>query len=262
MAEYISSSYVVGSFHSGHLYIPVILGGLNNSIRATAMVDSGATCLFMNRRYAERSRMLLHELPCPIYVRNIDGTPNQAGAMTHSVRVQLTTGDYKEWVEFLITDLSAEDMILGLPWLRRVNPEIDWETGRVGVKEEVTDYEIGVDDDGGEGEEETVYKINASRTIHKYWVKDGITDTVTDEVWCAASYTHSQCIAEEAAKAKSEAPKTFEEIVPEPYRGFKKGLLGGRKSVIARTPALGSQDQFEARRSRYATVKGVPYVVQ
>ncbi|EIM78938.1 uncharacterized protein STEHIDRAFT_29354, partial [Stereum hirsutum FP-91666 SS1] len=65
-------------------------------IRATAMVDSGATCLFMNRRYAERNRMLLHELPCPIYVRNIDGTPNQAGAMTHYVRVQLTAGDYKE----------------------------------------------------------------------------------------------------------------------------------------------------------------------
>lgn len=122
-------------------------------------------------------------------------------------------------VEFLITDLSIEDIILGLPWLRRVNPGVDWETGRVEVKEEVMDYEMGIDDE--EEEEEMVYKINASRTVRKCWVKEGITDTISDEVWCAASFTHSQRIAEEAAKAKSEAPKTFKEIIPEPYRGFK-----------------------------------------
>ena len=82
-------------------------------------------------------------------------------------------------------------------------------------------------DDGGDGigldpEESEVYQINASRTVRKRWVKEGITDTFSDQVWCAAGYTHSQRIAEEAAKAKGAAPKTFEEAVPKPYHMFKK----------------------------------------
>jgi len=31
--------------------------------------------------------------------------------------------------EFLITDIGPEDIILGLPWLRHHNPNIDWKKG-------------------------------------------------------------------------------------------------------------------------------------
>lgn len=37
-------------------------------------------------------------------------------------------------MDFLITNLGGEDLIPGLPWLRKVNPEIDWEKGRLSVK--------------------------------------------------------------------------------------------------------------------------------
>lgn len=74
--EYLSASYIVGSFSQNHFRIPIILGGLQRSVRATAMIDSGATALFMNRRYARQHKMLLTELEHPIYVRNIDGTEN------------------------------------------------------------------------------------------------------------------------------------------------------------------------------------------
>ena len=38
-------------------------------------------------------------------------------------------------LEFLVTDLGNEDVILELPWLRWVNPNIDWKEGRIQVPE-------------------------------------------------------------------------------------------------------------------------------
>lgn len=52
-------------------------------MRTTAMIDSGATSLFINKTFAENHKVLLHELSYLINVHNIDGAPNQAGAMTH-----------------------------------------------------------------------------------------------------------------------------------------------------------------------------------
>ena len=37
-------------------------------------------------------------------------------------------------MDFLVTDLGGEDVILGLPWLREANPSIDWEKGLLQVR--------------------------------------------------------------------------------------------------------------------------------
>ena len=36
--------------------------------------------------------------------------------------------------DFLVIDLGGEDIILGLPWLRKTNPQVDWEKGQLSVK--------------------------------------------------------------------------------------------------------------------------------
>ena len=38
-----------------------------------------------------------------------------------------------DWEEFLVTDLGPEEVVLGLPWLRKVNPEIDWAEGTLSL---------------------------------------------------------------------------------------------------------------------------------
>jgi hypothetical protein len=43
----------------------------------------------------------------------------------------MTAGSYEEWLDFLIADTGGEDVILGLPWLRKVNPSFDWAQGLV-----------------------------------------------------------------------------------------------------------------------------------
>ena len=89
------------------------------------MIDSGATALFLDRKFVEKNRIFKHPLSKEIAVHNIDGTKNKAGSITHYARLKLKVGQTEETTEFLITDLGPEKLILGLPWLKRVNPQID-----------------------------------------------------------------------------------------------------------------------------------------
>nr|VWO97963.1 BZIP domain-containing protein [Ganoderma boninense] len=98
------------------------------------MIDSGATSLFVSKRFVRKHNVFKHPLGRNIPLYNIDGSHNRAGGITHFVRLQVVMGDYAEWREFLVTDLGPEDIVLGLPWLRSVNPEIDWMGGGMRVE--------------------------------------------------------------------------------------------------------------------------------
>ena len=80
-------------------------------------------------------------------VYNIDGTLNHSGSIREFAPIAITVDGHKHWVDFLITDLGKENLILGLPWLRRVNPEVDWTKGLLSIKthrvtvEEIPDRE-------------------------------------------------------------------------------------------------------------------------
>ena len=89
------------------------------------MIDCGATGKFLDKPFVEKHRITAYLLRHPIRLLNIDGTPNQAGSITHFARLELTVDGYSEWTDFLITDLGGEDVILGLPWLKRHNPSIN-----------------------------------------------------------------------------------------------------------------------------------------
>ena len=93
------------------------------------MIDSGATGLFIDKSFVRKHQMTLIPLKHPIRLHNIDGSNNTAGQITHFVRLHMTLGKYHEWTDFLVTNLGTDTLILGLPWLRKVNPAIDWKTG-------------------------------------------------------------------------------------------------------------------------------------
>ena len=219
------------------------------------MVDCGATALFLDNNFVKRHQLKTFALQKPIRIFNIDGTANRAGQITHFARLALMVDKQEQWTDFLVTDLGGEDIILGLPWLRRTNPQVDWEKGRLSVKatkvtiedvpeEPGSDRIAAVTTDGSllepvaptpktnevpkvlppqdssETEEPPLCRIQANRALRRSWVKAGVIDNTTEEVWCAAGYTYSQQLAEQAHKGKP--TRTFEEMVPEPYRDFRK----------------------------------------
>jgi hypothetical protein len=98
---------------------------------AEALLDSGATGLFLDSSYVREERINTRELSRPIPVNNVDGTPNDAGPIRQVVDTVLRYNGHTERVIFAVTNLGKQKMILGLPWLREHNPEVNWKSGEV-----------------------------------------------------------------------------------------------------------------------------------
>jgi hypothetical protein len=97
------------------------------------MIDSGATALFVSKRFMQCHHIICSLLPNTIALHNIDGSKNKAGSLTHFARLTLTIDSWNKPTDFLVTDLGPEDIILGLPWLKKVNPTIDWDSGEMEI---------------------------------------------------------------------------------------------------------------------------------
>jgi len=96
-----------------------------------ALLDSGATGLVMSKEFARRHRFKRTRLERPVYVRNVDGTLNYAGPIVDIVEVEIFFKGHKERTLIDVIEGQKWSVILGMPWLRRHNPEIDWKTGEV-----------------------------------------------------------------------------------------------------------------------------------
>ena len=56
---------------------------------------------------------------------------NQTGQMTHYLDLLMARGNKKIKERFYVTGLSGVELILGYPWLRDFNPQIDWPTNKL-----------------------------------------------------------------------------------------------------------------------------------
>jgi len=100
-------------------------------IAVKALLDSGATGLFMDTTFAREKGFKIEKLKNPLLVRNVDGTVNVEGAITHQVECNMFFKGHIERVRMNIYNLGKTEVILGMPWLAAHNPEIDWEKEEV-----------------------------------------------------------------------------------------------------------------------------------
>ena len=105
----------------------------HKSVTVKALLDSGATGMFMDKRMAAKHGFRLQKLERPIMVRNVDGTNNSRGAITHQVEVNIYYKSHVERMRMYVCDLGKTNVILGMPWLQAHNPEINWEMGEVKI---------------------------------------------------------------------------------------------------------------------------------
>ena len=96
-----------------------------------ALLDSRATGLFMNTTFAKEKGFKMEKLKKPLLVRNVDGTINVGGAITHQVECNMFFKGHMERARMDVCNLGKTELILGMPWLAAYNPEIDWEKGEV-----------------------------------------------------------------------------------------------------------------------------------
>ena len=103
----------------------------HEGVTVKALLDSGATGMFVDRRFAERNGFKLDKLEKLLKVTNVDGSSNSGGNITQEVECIVYYKGHQERMRFDLCNLGRTEVILGMPWLATHNPEIDWEKGEV-----------------------------------------------------------------------------------------------------------------------------------
>jgi predicted aspartyl protease len=96
--------------------------------RTQALIDCGATGCFIDIKCAKLNNIPTRPLTNPIPVYNVDGTANDAGAITDIADVVLRYENHSERTQLTVTRLGKQSLILGYNWLHNHNPEINWQT--------------------------------------------------------------------------------------------------------------------------------------
>ena len=71
--------------------------------------------IFMNKKIAAKHGFKLQKLDRPVMVRNMDGTNNSGGAITHQVEVNVYYKSHVERMRMDVCNLGRTDIILGIP---------------------------------------------------------------------------------------------------------------------------------------------------
>ena len=100
-------------------------------IMVEALLDSGVTGLVMSSEFARKQGFKLKKLERLINVRNVDGSLNKERLIENTVEVNIYYQGHRERTEIDIIGGQKWMVILGMLWLARHNPEIDWRMGEV-----------------------------------------------------------------------------------------------------------------------------------
>jgi hypothetical protein len=96
---------------------------------AVALLDSGAMENFMNLEYTKYLRLPIQHLKEPRKLFNVDGTPNQSRELQYFADLQVQTGTQCQTLQFFLSNLGENKVILGYPWFAAFQPWIDWKRG-------------------------------------------------------------------------------------------------------------------------------------
>lgn len=108
----------------------VKLEGTLDKHRAIVLVDSGSTGDFISEKLVQRCKLYKRKYESAKTVWLADGKEYIIQSYVDST---IKSGDLIERVELAVIPLVGYDVILGISWLTRHNPVIDWSTSTVSV---------------------------------------------------------------------------------------------------------------------------------
>ena len=100
-----------------------------------ALVDSGADVSCIDHHFAKKHRLSLVKLSQPILIQNADLTENKKGMIRHTCHLFISIKGIAHDITFYVMGCGKENLILGLPWLRNINPTINWKTKTLSIME-------------------------------------------------------------------------------------------------------------------------------
>nr|PNR30611.1 hypothetical protein PHYPA_026927 [Physcomitrium patens] len=107
--------------------IPVTIGCDHRKHHMVALLDSGASSCFIDQKAVKELGLPVVTKLTPANVEIADGSHISSGMVTHETHpVEVVLGDgHRSLVSFNVIK-SSYTVVLGLSWLEKHNPQIDW----------------------------------------------------------------------------------------------------------------------------------------
>jgi hypothetical protein len=113
--------------HSVHAFVKFHFRTLHSVVGA--LVDSGATESFISSDLVKHFSVPTYPIPEPRNIRNVDGSLNKIGQVTHAADLQIKYQNQTSVHTFYVIKLGNDYMLLGMPFLAATNPQINWTHG-------------------------------------------------------------------------------------------------------------------------------------
>jgi len=238
-------SVLVGTIEQQSITVPVRFPTSQKKDRKIidthALIDCGAGGKFIDQNYARKLDLPLTPLPEPLPVRNVDGTLNKKGSVKYKTRLCLKIGDRYFTETLLVSGLGRQKIILGLPWLVKHNPDINWQTGVIKWRTRDRSIKrikatINEEPDDQEWMNRTVNKLDTSEheleetddsaNFHDNYSDDSLTisfingelNKEAQDIWIGTKVTTSQTFAQKYEE--KEPDQTLEERIPQEYHKY------------------------------------------
>jgi len=116
-----TSSREITSSMNQLLYVLVQL----RNFKTRALIDSGCMQNFISLGLARKANITLIDILNKYGVTMINGMRVQTKVKQETKYVNLKIGTHEEMIHFNIMPLDPYELVLGIPWLRKHNPEVD-----------------------------------------------------------------------------------------------------------------------------------------
>ncbi|OIR56592.1 MAG: uncharacterized protein A8A55_2659, partial [Amphiamblys sp. WSBS2006] len=115
---------------------PIVIQGEINGMKIKALVDSGASENFITNKCAREARIRISKMGTTKTVVFADG--RKAPINRQATGISMKWGNGVSKLKAMVLDrISQYDLVLGMPWLVKENPQIDWQGGKLVMRETV-----------------------------------------------------------------------------------------------------------------------------
>ena len=185
------------------IQVPIECRIQDRTLALKALLDSGATECFLNINKVHELDLPKKKLNRPKEVKNIDGTLNISGSITHETFLKVRLNGKEKTLRFYLANIGNEEAILGYPFLESLDPKVDWKTATI----------------------EGTLKVSLPRKKRNWtpkWIRAIPEWEDGDELWCRTVIGKSTVASELAQQATEKKKKPWDEVIPKEYHHFAK----------------------------------------
>ena len=95
-------------------------------VNTWALVDSGANISCIDQDFIKKYNLSTTKLTVPVQAMNADHFHNKNGDIQYTCDLFIDIQGLAQKVTLYVMTSRKENVILGLPWLRKANPTVDW----------------------------------------------------------------------------------------------------------------------------------------